>query len=49
MAFTFADLQDNPLEEELKTVCSELRSVLREAEGMWVSFDKVRFVCWLVA
>ena len=48
VAFTFADLQDNPLEEELKTVCPELRSVLRDCTDTWVRFSKVSgwFLCF---
>ena len=41
VAFTFGDLQDNPLEEELKTVCPELKTVLGDALGTWIRFDKV--------
>ena len=39
VAFTFADLQDKPIEEELKTVGPELKKVLREARHRYVVFD----------
>lgn len=40
VAFTFGDRQDTPLEEELKTVCPELQSVLRDAGHQYILFDK---------
>ena len=39
VAFTFADRQDAPIEEELKTVCPELKKVLREARHRYVVFN----------
>nr|KAG5703205.1 hypothetical protein BaRGS_034116 [Batillaria attramentaria] len=40
VVFTFADRQDRPLGEELKTVCPELRSVLKDAGHRYVVFNK---------
>lgn len=42
VAFTFGDCQDEPIEEELKTVCPELKIVLRDAGNVYFVFDKVR-------
>nr|KAG5692883.1 hypothetical protein BaRGS_002318 [Batillaria attramentaria] len=39
VAFTFGDRQDQDLEEELKVVCPELKSVLRDASGRYVVFN----------
>ncbi|XP_076457907.1 GTPase IMAP family member 9-like isoform X2 [Babylonia areolata] len=39
VAFTFGDRQDVPLEEELRTVCRELKGVLRDASHRYVMFS----------
>lgn len=38
VAFTFGDRQDRDLRDEIKTVCRELKSVLRDASGRYVLF-----------
>nr|KAG5689253.1 hypothetical protein BaRGS_006373 [Batillaria attramentaria] len=38
VVFTFGDRQDRPLDEELKTVCPELKSVLKDAGNRYVVF-----------
>ena len=43
VVFTFGDCQDEPIEEELKTVCPELKSVLRDAEHRYVVFNNKVF------
>ena len=45
MAFTYGDLQDNPIEEELKTVCPELQSVLKDAGRRYVVFNNKVKIC----
>ena len=39
VAFTFGDLQDEDLEEEVKTVCEELRSVLGDARKRFLQIN----------
>ena len=39
VAFTFGDLQDNPIEEELRTVCAELQNVLTDACHRYLVFN----------
>lgn len=39
VVFTFADRQDAPIEEELKSVCQELKSVLANARHRYVLFS----------
>ena len=39
VAFTFGDRQDGDIQEELKTVCPELKSVLRDAKNRYVVFN----------
>nr|KAG5711800.1 hypothetical protein BaRGS_023564 [Batillaria attramentaria] len=39
VAFTFGDRQDCDIEEELKTVCPELQSVLKDAGRRYVVFN----------
>ncbi|KAK7105409.1 hypothetical protein V1264_016794 [Littorina saxatilis] len=39
VAFTFGDCQDKPIAEELKTVCPELISVLRDAGQRYFMFN----------
>ncbi|XP_076457899.1 uncharacterized protein LOC143291730 isoform X2 [Babylonia areolata] len=39
VAFTFGDRQDQPLEEELRAVCPELKSVLRDAGQAYLLYD----------
>ena len=41
VAFTFGDRQDRDIKEELRTVCPELKSVLRDAGQRYVVFNKV--------
>ncbi|KAK7105250.1 hypothetical protein V1264_016656 [Littorina saxatilis] len=40
VVFTFGDCQDLPIDEELKTECPELQSVLRDADWNYIVFDK---------
>ncbi|XP_025083379.1 GTPase IMAP family member 4-like isoform X2 [Pomacea canaliculata] len=40
VAFTFGDRQDRDLREELKSVCPELKKVLRDADNRYVLFNK---------
>lgn len=42
VVFTFGDRQDNPIDEELKTVCPELKNVLKDANKRYVVFDKTK-------
>lgn len=39
IAFTFGDRQDTDLEEELKTVCPELKNVLKDSGGRYALFN----------
>ncbi|XP_025111180.1 GTPase IMAP family member 8-like [Pomacea canaliculata] len=39
VAFTFGDRQDMDIEEELKTICKELKAVLADAEGRYIVFS----------
>ena len=41
VAFTFGDRQDRDIQDELKTVCPELKSVLRDAKNRYVVFNQV--------
>lgn len=38
--FTFGDRQDGDLEEELKTVCPELKSLLHDANNRYVMYNR---------
>ncbi|KAK7487673.1 hypothetical protein BaRGS_00021092 [Batillaria attramentaria] len=40
VAFTFGDRQDQPIENELKTVCPELKRVLKDARQRYVVFNQ---------
>lgn len=42
VVFTFLDCQDRPIAEELRTVCPELKKVLKEADNRYVVFNKNR-------
>lgn len=42
VVFTFGDRQDRPIDQELKTVCPELKGVLKDAGNRYVIFDKTR-------
>lgn len=39
VAFTFGDRQDTDLDEELKTVCPELKNVLKDSGGRYALFN----------
>lgn len=39
IAFTFGDRQDTDLDEELKTVCPELKNVLKDSGGRYALFN----------
>ena len=39
VAFTFGDRQDRDIREELKTVCPELKQVLKDANGRYRVFN----------
>ncbi|XP_025111183.1 GTPase IMAP family member 4-like [Pomacea canaliculata] len=41
VVFTFGDRQDRNIQEELKTVCWELRNVLADAGGRYVLFNNM--------
>ncbi|XP_025110380.1 uncharacterized protein LOC112573901 isoform X4 [Pomacea canaliculata] len=40
VAFTFGDRQDRDINEELKTVCTELKNVLKDAGQRYILFNK---------
>nr|KAG5700189.1 hypothetical protein BaRGS_011032 [Batillaria attramentaria] len=42
VVFTFGDRQDRNIEEELRTVCKELKNVLNDASWRYVVFDNTR-------
>lgn len=39
VAFTYGDRQDRNIDEELKTVCTDLKDVLRDAEDRYIVFS----------
>ena len=41
LAFTFGDKQDEDIETELKTVCPELQSVLKDARHRYALFNNL--------
>lgn len=40
VAFTFGDRQDKNIHEELKTVCTELQDVLKDAKNRYIMVSK---------
>lgn len=45
VVFTFGDRQDRDIREELRTVCPELKNVLKDAGQRYVVFNKVGPSC----